>query len=195
MTKRHRPDLVRPLLAAVLLLTLTACSGFRNDLGLNKKAPDEFAVVSRAPLVLPPNYQLRPPQPGAPRPQQAQPVQKARTALFASGQRTPGQARAVTSGNVASVGEAALVGRAGGGEIDPNIRRVINEESVSIADKDRSLTERLIFWRDREAPGQVVDARREATRIRENQATGQPVTTGTTPVIERRAKGLFEGIF
>lgn len=195
MTKRHLPDLIRPLMAVSLIVGLTACGGFREELGLSKRAPDEFAVVSRAPLVLPPSYQLRPPRPGAPRPQAAQPVQKARTALFSSGQRTPGQARAVTKGEVASIGESALVERAGGEGVDPNIRQVINQESASIAEKNASLTERLIFWREREAPGRVVDARAEATRIRENQATGQPVVTGATPVIERRKKGLFEGLF
>ena len=195
MTTRHLPDPTRPILAILLLFVLTACGAFREELGLTKKAPDEFAVVSRAPLVVPPNYRLRPPRPGAPRPQASQPVQKARSALFNSGQRTPGQARAVTSGEVASVGETALLDRAGSGGVDPNIRRMITEESASIAEKNRSLTERLIFWRERGAPGRVVDARREAARIREAQATGQPVPTGATPVIERRKKGLFEGLF
>ncbi len=32
--------------------------------------PDEFAVESRAPLTIPPEFDLRPPQPGAPRPQE-----------------------------------------------------------------------------------------------------------------------------
>ncbi len=195
MTKRHLPDLMGPPLAVLLLLGLSGCGAFRDELGLTKKAPDEFAVVSRAPLVLPPNYQLRPPRPGAPRPQQSRPVQKARAALFSSGQRSPGQARAVTSGDVASVGETALLDRAGSAGVDPNIRRVINAESATIADKDTSLTERLIFRRERETTGEVIDARGEAKRIRANQATGEPVTTGATPVIERREKGLFEGLF
>ena len=32
--------------------------------------PDEFAVESRAPLTVPPDFDLRPPEPGAPRPQE-----------------------------------------------------------------------------------------------------------------------------
>ena len=36
-----------------------------NILGFEKSAPDEFAVVKRAPLTLPPEYGLRPPRPGA----------------------------------------------------------------------------------------------------------------------------------
>ena len=51
---------------AILSVGLAACDSARETLGLNKRAPDEFAVVPRAPLVLPPNYDLRPPEPGAP---------------------------------------------------------------------------------------------------------------------------------
>ncbi len=196
MNRSNIVSFARAASAALLLLTMAGCGAFREGLGLNKKAPDEFAVVSRAPLVLPPDYQLRPPRPGAPRPQRAQPSSTARTALFSSGRRPPGTARAVTgTGGVESVGESALLDRAGSKGIDPNIRRVIEEETASITEKDRTLAEQLIFWRERERPGQVIDARREATRIRENQATGQPVTAGSTPIIERREKGFLEGIF
>jgi hypothetical protein len=54
---------ILPILA---LAVLAACSG--NDvtqtLGLNKEAPDEFVVVSRPPLVVPPEFDLMPPRPG-----------------------------------------------------------------------------------------------------------------------------------
>lgn len=36
---------------------------------LNRDRPDEFAVARQAPLVIPPDYSLVPPQPGAARPQ------------------------------------------------------------------------------------------------------------------------------
>ncbi len=194
MTRLTMPTWIRGALAFALLFGLAGCGAFRENLGLTKKTPDEFAVVSRAPLVLPPNYKLRPPRPGTRRPQAAEPVQKARTALFRSG-GTPGQARALTSGDNASVGETALLDRAGSDGVEPDIRRIINEEGASLADKNRSLTERLIFWQDREAPGKIVDARREAARIRDTQATGQAPTAGTTPVIQRRKKGLLEDLF
>ena len=54
---------VRPWLA------LGGCSGtVQENLGLGKRSPDEFQVVRRAPLILPPDYSLRPPEPGAPGP-------------------------------------------------------------------------------------------------------------------------------
>ena len=57
---------------AALSLSLAACGGesLSDTLGYGKSAPDEFAIVTKAPLVIPPDYSLRPPQPGAPRPQE-----------------------------------------------------------------------------------------------------------------------------
>ena len=53
-------------LACGLIWLLAGCEGIRDQLGFNKKAPDEFTVVKKAPLVLPPDFSLRPPAPGAP---------------------------------------------------------------------------------------------------------------------------------
>lgn len=75
------------LTLTVLLLgstvALSACGGdTRRALGLGKTPPDEFTVVKRAPLSLPPNYTLRPPEPGAPRPQEPSPTEQARQQVF-----------------------------------------------------------------------------------------------------------------
>jgi hypothetical protein len=46
---------------SVLVLSLSACStATKQKLGLLKQGPDEFMVSSRAPLSLPPEYNLRP---------------------------------------------------------------------------------------------------------------------------------------
>ena len=55
------------VLGAAVLSALGGCSGVSESLGFAKQSPDEFAVVRNAPLTLPPDYTLRPPQPGAPR--------------------------------------------------------------------------------------------------------------------------------
>jgi len=53
------------LTSIVGLLGMTGCEGIKEQLGLNKKAPDEFTVITKAPLVMPPDFTLRPPRPGA----------------------------------------------------------------------------------------------------------------------------------
>ena len=49
-------------------LMLAACSDDASDaFGYGKSAPDEFTVISRPPLILPPDYNLRPPGSGTTR--------------------------------------------------------------------------------------------------------------------------------
>src|ERR1700759_3338402 len=68
-------------IGAVLLLA--GCGG--NDLsrtfGLTRDAPDEFTVTTRAPLSMPPDFSIRPPQPGAARPQELSARNAAEAAL------------------------------------------------------------------------------------------------------------------
>ena len=41
------------------------CDSLRQEAGLTKQSPDEFAVTTKAPLIIPPDFNLRPPSPGA----------------------------------------------------------------------------------------------------------------------------------
>lgn len=50
--------------------------------GSNKIIPNEFEVVNRAPLVVPPEANLSPPRPGEPRAQEIDPGRQAYEALF-----------------------------------------------------------------------------------------------------------------
>jgi hypothetical protein len=127
------------VVAAVVILGavgLSGCSSASRALGMSKVTPDEFRVVTKAPLVVPPDFSLRPPAPGEPRPQELQPESAARQALL--GQRA---AEARTSG------EKALVARAGAEQADPLVRYVVDDEFGDIAHKDRSFADRVMFWR------------------------------------------------
>src|ERR1700712_600224 len=88
--------------ALVALVGAAGCSSTKKALGMNKVTPDEFRIVTKAPLVVPPDFALRPPTPGKPRPQELQPESAARTALM-------GAREAETR----SEGEKLLVARAG----------------------------------------------------------------------------------
>ena len=74
MTKHH----TIALLAASAAM-LSACSG--GGL-LDRERPDEFAVQRQAPLVVPPDFNLVPPAPGAPRPTEGTASEQALEALF-----------------------------------------------------------------------------------------------------------------
>ena len=178
-----------PVALAVVGLALGACGDTRRVLGYDKVTPDEFKVVSRAPLSLPPDYGLRPPQPGAPRPQEGTIPDQAKLAVTG----VASNRGAVASSG--SPGEAALLQQAGAGRAQTDIRAVVNQESNQLAQADKTFIDRLIFWRKPEEPGTVVDPQREAQRIRENQALGRTVSEGETPSIKRRRRAPLEGIF
>jgi hypothetical protein len=197
-----RRTILIPALRATSLLALGAfavggCSALENLGGGKKVSPDEFKIVSHSPLTMPPNAELRPPRPGEPRPQEVTPADQAKEALSPALAGRP-QRNAVMAGAAQGPGrtssEQALVQRAGGGNIDPNIRSQVNRDTKTINDSDKSFIDSLIFWQESPPSGVVVDPTKEQQRIRDAQASGQPAA-GNTPTIKRRQRGLLEGIF
>ncbi|HTW54462.1 MAG TPA: DUF3035 domain-containing protein [Stellaceae bacterium] len=73
----------------MLTMLLGGCSNWKQTLGIEPVSPDEFAIESRAPLTLPPDFNLRPPEPGAPRPQETSMASKAQGVVDTAG---PGEA-------------------------------------------------------------------------------------------------------
>jgi len=134
MTTINRVIVATALVAAV---GLAGCTSTRKALGMSKVTPDEFRVVTKAPLVVPPDYALRPPAPGKPRPQELQPESAARNALL--GQR---EAEDRTDG------EKLLVAKAGADKADPLIRYVVDDEFGDVAHKEKSFADKVMFWKN-----------------------------------------------
>ena len=176
------------MIALVGVFGLAACSGdeLTRTFGLTRDAPDEFQVTTRAPLSMPPDFSLRPPQPGASRPQELTQRQQAEAALVPDSINASRQAAPV------SAGQQALV-QAAGRPAPANIRAEVNKDVT--ASEGRSFADRLMFWRAPTPPGIAVDPVRESQRLRENAALGQSVETGDTPIIQRRQGGLLGGLF
>ena len=166
------------LIAATLpLLALAACgSDLSRTFGLTRDAPDEFMVTTRAPLSMPPNYNLRPPQPGAPRPQEQTPRRAAEADL------SPQMALSAASNGSVTSGEQALL-QAAGPAAPSDIRQTVNAEAAQDT-SGLSLTDRLMFWKKTPAPGVAVDPQKEAERLRANAALGQSPDLGATPIIK-----------
>jgi hypothetical protein len=161
------------LLPAVILLSgaaaLAGCNSASRALGVAKVTPDEFRVVTKAPLVVPPDYSLRPPAPGEPRPQELEPESAARIALLGQQQ---GEAR--------SDGEKMLVSKAGGDKADPLIRYVVDDEFGAVAHKDKGFADWVMFWRRGKPPSEPTDA-----------SVAANTATPLDPTVEaRRIEGL-----
>ena len=171
--------------ALVAAAGLAGCQSTQKALGMSKITPDEFRVVTKAPLVVPPDYALRPPAPGEPRPQELQPESAARNALL--GQREAEQR---------SDGEKMLVAKAGAEKADPLVRYVVDDEFGDIAHKEKGFADRVMFWKKDDSPatdnkpaldGSVnqVDAAAEKDRIAK-------LTGNKAVVIQREGKSKIK---
>jgi len=192
-----KPRLVGVLVICAAFAGISGCDSTRDLLGQGKRSPDEFAVYSRAPLSVPPDYGLRPPGTAAPGwSEPGSPTSQAQEALIGSDPRNSRGSRppATINSQEYSVGTMALLERTGALRANRDIRNIINRETTILADADQSFTERLMFWGTPTKYGTVIDAEEEAKRIRENQALGKPITDGRTPTITRRKRALLEGI-
>ena len=83
---------LRPIVVCLAAgMLLCGCTNFKQALGIEPTSPDEFAVESRAPLTIPPDFNLRPPQPGTARPQETSMADKARGVVDNAGPGAPGK--------------------------------------------------------------------------------------------------------
>ncbi|MDA1089423.1 MAG: DUF3035 domain-containing protein [Proteobacteria bacterium] len=177
------------LFSAVALLG--ACESARKAFSSDKTAPDEFAVYSRPPLSLPPEYKLRPPTPGKELQRGEAATVLAKRAITSQAVRQPVQPLPAQG----SPGVQALLRDTGGLNATSAIRATINEESSILSNQDQRFVDKLIFWVDENEPGgTIVDAKNEQKRIQNNQALGKAITDGESPEIKlkRNKKGLLD---
>jgi hypothetical protein len=135
---------------------------------------------------MPPDYNLRPPRPGAPRPQEQSEREQAAEALV------PQLALGAPQGN-ASPGQSALVQEAGPAA-PSDIRRRIDQEA-NHANSDDSFIDTVLYWRKPNSQQVQVDANKESQRLRENAALGEAPDVGDTPIIQQKKEGWFTSLF
>lgn len=164
------------ILVAVAGIGLAGCTGVKESLGAAKQAPDETAITTRAPLVVPATFDLKNPQPGAPRPQDADIAAAAQKVLGGPAKQT-----------APTQGEEALLAASGAEKADPRVRQALRSE-VREQGKRKSYANSVLFWRGKnEEVGQPIDANKEERRLNAAMpAQPQPVVE-ETPTIEKGA--------
>lgn len=193
MARKLTTNIFKIALLGGLALGVSGCESTRETFGLNKQSPDEFSVVSRAPLSLPPDFTLRVPDPGAPRPQTGSTTDQARRILVGE---DPNQVKRDITEGTRSKGQVALLSASGAQYADPDIRNTVDRETSIFISENEGVVDDLLFWQEKPEFGTIVDPAAEAKRIRDQQALGDSVAGGgDTPVIERKQKGWLEDIF
>lgn len=128
-----------PRINAILLVgaagvLLSACA---SGSIANRKRPDEFAVSKQAPLIIPPDFTLSPPKPGAPRPLAADTQQQALEALLGPNAKLQPRSQI----------ENQLLDAANASNIDPSIRNTAGDRpgtpAVTTVDKGAFVRELL----------------------------------------------------
>lgn len=126
---------------AGLALSLAACGGNDGQLGYSKSPPNEFNVVRRAPLIVPPEFNLLPPSEQSSRPVTPQGAELARLVVLPN---APLQ--------ISSQAERSLLDKASGGkvygdgireELDNRRRGTVSEKAETVEQlvSDQSETE------------------------------------------------------
>jgi Protein of unknown function (DUF3035) len=148
-----REGVVLGTLGVACALLMGGCSDFKKSIGLEPTMPDEFAVESRAPLMVPPDFDLRPPTPGAPRPQEKSADQQAKDVFAEAGPGEPGK-QASDFRLRRSEGGLSDVGARNGQTPDPNA-----------AVGDQSLSSKLLDYGGTSSDSGTVD-KRETTPLK-----------------------------
>ena len=185
--RKNAPMIRRTLFLLLPLFGLAACgdtSDVMRSFGISRDAPDEFLVTTRAPLSMPPDFTLRPPTPGAARPQDVPLRTQAEATLVPDTLLT-------NPGTTQSPGQQALVQQAGP-PAPADIRNKVGQDAA-MATADRSFVDRLMFWKSPQPEGVALDASGEAQRLRQNAATGQGVDSGNSPIIQPKGTSGFLG--
>ncbi len=163
------------LLSAAVMLS--GCSSVKSTLGIERNVPDEFAVIKEAPLTIPPDYNLRPPRPGAARPQHVDSARVAAQTIFGRGANSYYE----QLGTDLSFGEKKLLEHLQTDKANPDIKMILGMPHT--------------------ASGAAVDADAESDRPDENAQAGKDPHDGQGPVIEGEGeqtegeKGFLDWLF
>ena len=158
------------------VVALAGCQSLRDAAGLAKKSPDEFAVTTKAPLVIPPDFNLRPPMPGAPPANTLDPSSNAEAALFSN--TDPQTVANGMRGNY-TPGEKMLLANAKVQSSDPGIRARLNaDQRAAIQNADRSFTDRILATSATPDNGKPVNADAEIAKGKKTTTTPKKEESG-----------------
>jgi len=124
---------------AILLpmIGLAGCGQLSETFGYGKNPPDEFAIIRKSPLIIPPDYQLKPPLRNLEGLQRLPEQNDARALLL--------KAPPPPTDTELSQGERNLLMQAGASNSSDSIRAQIDRDGQTVVRKKGNFVERILF--------------------------------------------------
>lgn len=163
------------------VIFLQACSQLKSELGLDRHSPDEFTVIKRAPLSLPPEYNLRPPSENGVIRSIDDTQETAKNTIFGE------QKKVVKYGS----GEEVILSKIGADNRQEDIRAILDKESGFTPVKDKSFVDKILEFEDTQ---EVVNAKEEKKRIEDTLKAGKDITEGEVKTTKKK-QSVFDKIF
>ncbi len=159
---------------AGLAIAISGCASAGKRLGLTKNSPNEFNILTKAPLIVPPEYNLRPPRVGESSAENNYSQNAARQALIGD-----------IDDSEPSKGEIVLMTKAGVGRANQEIRLEVDGQN-SVERKTSGFADQVLFWNNGRVDtpdGSPLDPEIEAKRLRsiESATGGEAVTITKRP--------------
>ena len=164
------------LILIIASLFLSSCSTVRKSAGVTRKSLDEFKVVENPPLVIPPDFNLLPPEQLEKKNIDDVETELAREILFGLDENLENNENEKLSimNQILKSTEA--------NNVDSNIRKEIDEQFANEMNTDS------IYQIEWDTEIEVLDAIKESERIRNQLIQGKSIAEGEVPTIIQKIK-------
>ena len=164
------------LLILLFVITLNGCSTVRKSAGVERKSIDEFRVVENPPLVIPPDFNLLPPEQLEKKNIDDVETELAQEILFGLDENLENNEyeKLSTMNQILESTEA--------NSIDSSIRNEVDEQFANEMNIDS------IYKTEWESEIEVLDAIKESERIRNQLIQGKSIAEGETPTTIQTTK-------
>jgi len=159
-----------------IFMFLSSCSSVRKSAGVTRKNLDEFKVVENPPLVIPPDFNLLPPE-------QLEKKNIENLENNLAGEILFGLDEDLFDNNQGQISTMnKILQKTNADEIDNSIREEIDKDFANELDSDS------VYQIEWENEVEILDAIKESERIRNQQFEGEPITEGETPTTTQTIK-------
>ena len=158
-----------------VVLTLNACSNVRDSAGVTRKSIDEFQVVENPPLIIPPDFNLLPPDQLEEKNIDDEEKELAQEILFGLDENEIQTVTQLSTMNQILSQSDAL-------DASSSIREEIDREFAQEIKTDG------IFQINWENEVEVLDAIKESERIRNKNFEGESIAEGDAPIKTKKIK-------